>query len=56
MRRNPIQNDADHDAALREIERLWEAAEGTSDGDRMDVLITDVESYEETHFSIDKPE
>lgn len=55
MQLKPIKTEADHEAALREIERLWNAVEGTSDGDRLDVLMTDVESYEETHFPIDKP-
>lgn len=43
----PIKADADHEAALREIETLWDAAEGTADGDRLDVLVTLVETYEE---------
>lgn len=43
----PIKIDADHEAALREIETLWGAAEGTADGDRLDVLATLVDAYEE---------
>ena len=43
----PIKADADHEAALREIETLWGAADGTADGDRLDVLVTLVEAYEE---------
>jgi antitoxin component HigA of HigAB toxin-antitoxin module len=43
----PIKTDADHEAALREIETLWGAAEGTADGDRLDELVTLVEAYEE---------
>jgi len=39
--------------ALREIERLWGAAEGTPAGDRLDVLTTLVEAYEQAHFPID---
>ena len=52
----PIKNDADHEAALREIERLWDAAEGTADGDRLEVLMTLVEAYEEANFPIDLPD
>ena len=33
----PIRTDADHEAALREIDRLWGSAPGTDDGDRLDV-------------------
>ncbi|SEI07281.1 helix-turn-helix domain-containing protein [Tardiphaga sp. OK245] len=46
----PIRNDDDHMAALREIERLWGAATGTADGDKLDVLTTLVEKYEETRW------
>jgi HTH-type transcriptional regulator / antitoxin HigA len=52
----PIKTESDHSAALREIERLWGAKEGTAEGDRLDVLATLVEAYEETHFPIDFPD
>lgn len=55
MEIKPIRNNADHDRALREIERLWGAKEGTADGDRLDVLITLVDAYENEHFPIDAP-
>ncbi len=56
MEIRPIRNEADHEQALREIERLWGAKEGTPDGDRLDVLTTLVEAYEEKHFPIDAPD
>ena len=49
---HPIRNDEDHVAALREIERLWGAAAGTEDGDKLDILATLVEKYEESHWPI----
>jgi len=52
----PIRTRADHEAALREIERLWGAAEGTPEGDRLDVLATLVEAYEQAHFPMDAPD
>jgi HTH-type transcriptional regulator/antitoxin HigA len=52
----PIRTEADHAAALREIERLWGAEEGTTAGDRLDVLTTLVEAYEQAHFPIDPPD
>jgi HTH-type transcriptional regulator/antitoxin HigA len=52
----PIRTKADHEAALREIERLWGADEGTSEGDRLDVLATLVEVYEQAHFPMDAPD
>ena len=45
-----IRNDEDHAAALREIERLWGAEVGTSDGDKLDVLAMLVEKYEEERW------
>jgi len=55
MNINPIRTDADHKAALAEIERLWNADPGTEDGDRLDILVTLVEKYEERHWPINKP-
>jgi HTH-type transcriptional regulator / antitoxin HigA len=48
----PIKTDADHQQALREIEALWGAAEGTPEGDRLDVLATLVEAYEEKRWPL----
>jgi HTH-type transcriptional regulator / antitoxin HigA len=48
----PIRTDADHAAVLREIEVLWGAAENTPEGDRLDVLATLVDAYEETRWPI----
>lgn len=56
MEIKPIRNEADYDDALREIERLWGAKEGTVQGDRLDVLTTLVEAYEQKHFPIDAPD
>lgn len=49
----PIRNDADHEEALREIEALWGAAEGSEAGDRLDVLVTLVETYERRRWPIE---
>lgn len=48
----PIRTDADHEAALREIEALWGAVEGTPDGDRLDVLATLVDAYEDKRWPV----
>src|SRR5580698_4395483 len=47
MEIHPIRNDDDHAAAIREIEKLWGAADGTEEGDKLDILSTLVEKYEE---------
>jgi HTH-type transcriptional regulator/antitoxin HigA len=51
-----IKTEADHDAALLEIERLWGAEEGTADGDRLELLTKLVETYEEAKYPMDMPE
>lgn len=56
MQVKPIRNNQDHAEALRRIEALWGAAQGTEDGDLLDVLVTLVEVYERGHFSIDLPD
>ena len=52
MQIRPIRNDKDHRAALVAIEKLWGAAEGTPDGDNLDVLVTLVEFYEERRWPL----
>ncbi len=52
----PIRTEADYDAALAEVERLWGAKSGTPDGDRLDVLATLIEVYEEKHHPMDPPD
>jgi HTH-type transcriptional regulator/antitoxin HigA len=48
----PIRNDEDHSAALREVEGLWGAAEGTPEGDKLDVLATLIEAYENRSYPV----
>jgi HTH-type transcriptional regulator/antitoxin HigA len=55
MQLKPIKTEADHDAALLEIERLWGAEEGTPDEDRLELLTKLVETYEEANFPMDMP-
>lgn len=56
MQIRPIRSEADHDAALREIEQLWGAREGTPKSDRLEVLTTLVEAYERDQYPIDPPD
>ena len=48
----PIRTDTDHEAALREIESLWGAGSGTPEGDRLDVLLTLADAYENQRWPI----
>lgn len=52
----PIKTEADYQAALEEIERLFDAAPDTPEGDRLEVLTTLVEAYEDRHYSIPLPD
>ena len=56
MEIKPIRSHADHERALLEIQRLWGAKEGTAEGDRLDVLVTLVDAYENEHFPMDPPD
>ncbi len=56
MNIKPIKTHADYEAALKEIERLFEAEPGTPQGDRLEVLATLVEAYEDKHFAIPAPD
>jgi HTH-type transcriptional regulator / antitoxin HigA len=52
----PIRSKRDHAEALKAVERLWGAKAGTRHGDRLDVLVTLIEAYEEEHYPIDPPD
>jgi HTH-type transcriptional regulator/antitoxin HigA len=55
MEIHPVRSRADYDAAVAEIQRLWGAGAdpGTDDGDKLDILATLVEKYENEHWPID---
>ena len=52
----PIRTKAHFEAALKEIERLWGARSGTPAGDRLDILATLIEAYEDEHYPMDPPD
>ncbi|CAH2031886.1 helix-turn-helix domain-containing protein [Trichlorobacter ammonificans] len=52
----PIKTDEDYRAALAEIEQLFDAQPDTPEGDRLDVLATLVEAYEQRLFAIPAPD
>lgn len=56
MNIQPIKNDADYEAALAEIERLFDAAPGTPECDRLEVLTTLVEAYEDRKYDLPMPD
>ena len=56
MNVHPIRTEADYDAALGEVEKLWGSKVGTADGDRLDVLLVLIDDYESKHHPIDPPD
>ncbi|MBU6207804.1 MAG: helix-turn-helix domain-containing protein [Alphaproteobacteria bacterium] len=52
----PIRTEADYEAALKEVEALWGAPTDTPDGDRLDVLATLIDVYEDKHYAMDPPD
>ncbi len=52
----PIKTDRDYRKALKEIEGLWNAKPNTPKGDRLDILVTLVEGYEQRHYKIEPPD
>ena len=52
----PIKTDVDYRAALKEIGRLMVAEPDTPEGEKLDVLVTLVEAYEQKHYPLDLPD
>lgn len=56
MELKPIRTKKDHQAALAEASRLWDAPAKSPEADRLDVLILLIESYERRHYPIADPD
>jgi HTH-type transcriptional regulator / antitoxin HigA len=56
MEIRPIRTQTDYQEALREIELMFDVAPNTPEYDRLDILSTLVEVYEEKHFPIELPD
>lgn len=52
----PIRTNTDYRAALKEIEILMMAASDTPKGEKLDILVTLVESWEHKHYPLDLPD
>jgi HTH-type transcriptional regulator/antitoxin HigA len=55
MQIKPIKTEVDYQAALAEVERLFDAEPNTPDGDALDVWTTLIEQYEDPHEAIPLP-
>jgi len=52
----PIKTERDYQRALKEIEKMWDARPNTPKGDRLEVLVTLVEAYEQKHYKMEPPD
>lgn len=56
MEIKPIKSERDYQDALDEIKKLFGADTDTPEGNRLEVLVTLVEAYEERHYAIPAPD
>lgn len=56
MEIKPIKTERDYRKAMKEIDGLMDARPNTPKGDRLDVLVTLVEAWEEKHWPIELPD
>ena len=47
-----IQSEADYERALRRVEQLWTAREGSPEADELNALVTMIEAYEDEHYTM----
>jgi HTH-type transcriptional regulator/antitoxin HigA len=52
----PIRSEADYQAALAEIDQIFDAEPETPEDARLEVLLTLVEAYEDAHYPMDMPD
>lgn len=52
----PIRTEADYDAALKQINALWDAPDGSIQSDCLEILVTLVQAYEVAHHPIPPPD
>src|SRR6266513_911241 len=52
----PIKTKRDYRRTLKEIEGLMRAKRNSPEGDRLDVLVTLVEAFEQKHYALDLPD
>ncbi len=57
MEIKPIKTDKDYSEALQEVEKLMmDATPDSPEGDRLEILVTLIESFEEKHYQIPPPD
>ena len=56
MEIKPIRNERDYGRVIKEIDTLMDAKANSAAGDRLDVLVTLAEAWEEKHHAIEAPD
>lgn len=56
MEIKPIHDEGSYQAALAEIEALWDAPDGSPEADQLEVLALLIENYERTYYQIEAPD
>ncbi len=56
MEIKPIKSESDYSFALLEVEKLMDAKLNTPEGDKLDILVTLIEAYEEKNHPILPPD
>ena len=56
MTLRPIKTKRDYEAALKEVEKLWNAPTGSAKGDRLEVLVLLIQAFEARHFPMPNPD
>jgi HTH-type transcriptional regulator / antitoxin HigA len=51
-----IYTEADYQAALQRVRKLWEAEPGSPEADELEILSLLVNKYEEEHYPIEEPD
>ncbi len=52
----PIKSEEDYNSALKRMEEVFHAEEGTKDGDEAEILMLIIEDYEEKYHPIGNPD
>ena len=52
----PIKSEKDYKIALKRMEEIFHAEEGSTAGDEAEILILLIEKYEDEHYSIEDPD
>ena len=56
MNIKPIKNEKDYKAALKEVDLIFDAKPGTSEGDRLEILVTLIEAFERKSYELAPPD